>query len=42
LRNAGDYGELDAVTSEQATESIAQAEEFIELAQNAIGTLPPP
>jgi uncharacterized protein (UPF0332 family) len=42
LRNAGDYGELDAVTSDQAAESIAQAEEFLELAQNAIGTLPPP
>jgi len=42
LRNAGDYGELDAVTSAQAADSIAQAEEFLELAQNAIGTLPPP
>ena len=42
LRNAGDYGELDAVTNDQAAESIAQAEEFLELAQNAIGTLPPP
>jgi uncharacterized protein (UPF0332 family) len=42
LRNAGDYGKLDAVTSDRAAESIAQAEEFIELAQNAIGTLPPP
>jgi len=42
LRNAGDYGQLDAVTSDRAAESIAQAEEFLELAQNAIGTLPPP
>jgi uncharacterized protein (UPF0332 family) len=42
LRNAGDYGELDAVTSDRAAESIAQAEEFLELAQNSIGTLPPP
>jgi len=42
LRNAGDYGELDAVTSDRAADSIAQAEEFLELAQNAIGTLPPP
>ena len=42
LRNAGDYGELDAVTSDRAAESLAQAEEFLELAQNAIGTLPPP
>jgi uncharacterized protein (UPF0332 family) len=42
LRNAGDYGELGAVTSDRAAESIAQAEEFLELAQNAIGTLPPP
>ncbi|WP_445310115.1 hypothetical protein [Microcoleus vaginatus] len=42
MRNAGDYGELDAVTIEQAADSIAQAEEFLELAQNAIATLPPP
>ena len=42
LRNAGDYGELDAVTSDRFCGSIAQAEEFLELAQNAIGTLPPP
>ena len=42
LRNAGDYGEIDAVTANQAADSIAQAEEFLNLAQNAIGTLPPP
>ncbi len=42
LRNAGDYGELDAVMSDQAADSIAQAEEFLELAENLIGTLPPP
>ena len=42
LRNAGDYGEINAVTANQAADSIAQAEEFLELAQNAIGTLPPP
>ena len=42
LRNAGDYGEIDAVTANQAADSIAQAEEFLDLAQNAIGTLPPP
>jgi uncharacterized protein (UPF0332 family) len=41
LRNAGDYGELDAVMSDQAADSIAQAEEFLELAENLIGTLPP-
>ena len=42
LRNAGDYGEINAVTANQAADSIAQAEEFLELAQNLIGTLPPP
>ena len=42
LRNAGDYGEINAVTANQAADSIAQAEEFLELAQNAIGIIPPP
>lgn len=42
LRNAGDYGEMNAVTANQAADSIAQAEEFLELAQNLIGALPPP
>ncbi|MFM9266006.1 hypothetical protein [Tychonema sp. BBK16] len=42
MRNAGDYGELDAVMSDQAADSIAQAEEFIELAQSAIGIIPLP
>ncbi|MCA1995551.1 MAG: HEPN domain-containing protein [Coleofasciculus sp. S288] len=41
LRNAGDYGQLNAVTVEQATEQINHAEQFLELAQNLIGTLPP-
>jgi len=42
LRNAGDYGEINAVTANQAADSIAQAEEFLELAQNLIGPVPPP
>ncbi len=42
LRNAGDYGEINAVTANQAAESIAQAEEFLELAENLMGILPPP
>jgi uncharacterized protein (UPF0332 family) len=42
LRNAGDYGEIDAVTVNQAADSIAQAEEFLELAESSIGPLPPP
>jgi len=41
LRNAGDYGQLNAVTVEQANEQITHAEQFLELAQNLIGTLPP-
>ena len=40
LRNAGDYGQLNAVTAQQATEQITRAEQFLELAQNLIGTLP--
>ena len=42
LRNAGDYGEINAVTANQAADSIAQAEEFLELAQNLIGPVPLP
>ena len=42
LRNSGDYGGLDTVTVEQAAEQINCGEQFLELAQNAIGTLPPP
>jgi uncharacterized protein (UPF0332 family) len=41
LRNAGDYGQLNAVTAQQANEQITHAEQFLELAQNLIGTLPP-
>ena len=41
LRNAGDYGQLNAVTAKQANEQITHAEQFLELAQNLIGTLPP-
>lgn len=40
LRNAGDYGQLNAVTAEQATEQISRAEQFLELAQNLIGRIP--
>lgn len=40
LRNAGDYGQLNAVTTEQANEQIIRGEQFLELAQNLIGTLP--
>lgn len=41
LRNAGDYGQLDAINIEQAQEQITRAEEFLKLAENLIGTLPP-
>lgn len=41
LRNAGDYGQLNAVTAQQANEQIIRAEQFLELAQNLIGILPP-
>ncbi|MEH1780027.1 MAG: HEPN domain-containing protein [Nostoc sp.] len=38
LRNAGDYGQLNAVSLEQANEQIINAEMFLELAANLIGT----
>ncbi|WP_418904093.1 HEPN domain-containing protein [Moorena producens] len=38
LRNAGDYGQLNAVTAQQATEQITNAEQFLELAENVIGS----
>ncbi|MEH2361333.1 HEPN domain-containing protein [Nostoc sp.] len=38
LRNAGDYGQLNAVSVEQANEQIMNAEMFLELAANLIGT----
>ena len=41
LRNAGDYGRFNAVTAQQASEQITYAQQFLELAQNLIGTLPP-
>ena len=41
LRNAGDYGQLDAVTVDQATVQLTRAEQFLELAFNLIGSLPP-
>ena len=42
LRNSGDYGGIDTVTVEQAAEQINYGEQFLDLAQNAIGILPPP
>jgi uncharacterized protein (UPF0332 family) len=42
LRNTGDYGGLNTVTAEQANEQIVCAQQFLELAENSIGTLPPP
>ncbi|MEH2385329.1 MAG: HEPN domain-containing protein [Nostoc sp.] len=38
LRNAGDYGQLNAVSVEQANEQIMNAEMFLELAANLIAT----
>lgn len=38
LRNAGDYGQFNAVSVEQANEQIMNAEMFLELAANLIGT----
>ena len=41
LRNAGDYGQFNAVTAQQANEQITRAEQFLELTDNLIGTIPP-
>lgn len=40
LRNAGDYGDFNAVSFEDAEEQISRAEQFLALAEGAIGTLP--
>jgi len=37
LRNAGDYGQLNAISFDQADEQIVNAEKFLELAVNIIG-----
>lgn len=36
LRTAGDYGQLNAVTNDQAIEQIDRAEQFLEMAIQAI------
>lgn len=40
LRNSGDYGAFNAVSLEDAEELITRAEQFLELAEGAIGSLP--
>ena len=40
LRNAGDYGDFNAVSLEDAEKLITWAEQFLALAEGAIGTLP--
>jgi uncharacterized protein (UPF0332 family) len=42
LRHTGDYGELHAVSFNQAREQLTHAEQFLELAERLIGPLPPP
>ena len=39
LRTTGDYGQLNAVTAEQATEQIDHAEQFLALAIQEIGAI---
>ena len=39
LRTTGDYGQFNAVTTDQATEQIDRAEQFLEMAIQAIGTI---
>lgn len=38
LRTAGDYGQLNAITIDQATEQIDRAEQFLAIAIREIGT----
>lgn len=37
LRNTGDYGQLNAISREEANEQIINAEKFIQLAENVLG-----
>lgn len=39
LRTTGDYGQLNAVTTDQAAEQIDRAEQFLELAIQEIGAI---
>jgi uncharacterized protein (UPF0332 family) len=39
LRTTGDYGQLNAVTSDQATEQIERAEQFLSLAIQMMGAI---
>ena len=41
VRHAGDYGKARKVTPEEAAEQITHAEQFLELAEQLIGPLPP-
>lgn len=41
LRITSDYNHQQTVTTEQAKEQIAHAEEFLEVAKRVIGSLPP-
>ena len=41
LRHSGDYGELHSITSEQATEQISRAAQFLEVAGRLIGPIQP-
>jgi uncharacterized protein (UPF0332 family) len=38
LRAAGDYGQLNAITTDQAAEQIDRAEQFLAIATQYIGT----
>ncbi len=38
LRTAGDYGQLDAITPNQAAEQLERAEQFLTIATRHIGT----
>jgi uncharacterized protein (UPF0332 family) len=39
LRTASDYGQLNAVTTDQAAEQIERADQFLEIAIQEIGTI---
>jgi uncharacterized protein (UPF0332 family) len=39
LRTAGDYGQINTITIDQATEQIDRAEQFLAIAMQDIGTI---
>jgi hypothetical protein len=41
VRQSGDYGKRSSVTPEESSEQVARAEEFLQLGERTIGSIPP-